>query len=65
MLRLAADSVAHLPVLLGPVVVPGPHSQTGHRPTLSTVSSREDGVSAQDGAATPPTGRAVGQGQTD
>ena len=24
-LRLAADSVAHLPVLLGPVVVPGPH----------------------------------------
>ena len=25
-LRLAADSVAHLPVFLRPVVVPGPHS---------------------------------------
>ena len=24
-LLLPADSVAHLPVLLGPVVVPGPH----------------------------------------
>ena len=29
-LRLAADSVAHLPVLLGPVVVPGPHRDVLH-----------------------------------
>ena len=70
-LRLAADSVAHLPVLLGPVVVPGPHRDvlyggiwkyyfiftifslirlTGL--TSGTVSSGEDRVSADDGAAT-------------
>ena len=70
MLHLVTNSVVHLPVILGPVVVTGPHSQIGHRgtwsnviikqfpslssvqPTLSTVSSREDGVSVQDGAAT-------------
>ena len=72
-LRLLADSVAHLPVLLGPVVVPGPHgdvlcgviwkyfSQYFIRHvtlipltplTSGAVSSCEDRVSGQDGAAT-------------
>ena len=37
-LYLATDSVAHLPVLLSPVVVPGPHSQAGAWSTLGTVS---------------------------
>ena len=52
MLRLAADSVAHLPVLLSPVVVPGPHSYIGGLSTLSAVSCREDGVPGDDGPST-------------
>ena len=36
-LRLAADSVAHLPVLICPVVVPGPHSKTGYRGTSTKI----------------------------
>ena len=62
MLRLAADSVAlaHLPVLRS-IVVTGPHLQKRHQEWSSTASSRQDGVSAQDGAAT----RKAGDGQTD
>ena len=47
MLRLAADSVVHLPVRLGPVVVPGPHSQIGHRGTWSKVCNKTVSFSLQ------------------
>ena len=51
-LRLAADRVAHLPVSLGPVVVPGPHCDVLGRLTLSTVSGSENLLSGEDGAST-------------
>ena len=46
-LRLAADRVADLSVRLGPVVVPGPHSQTGHRGTWSKVCNKTVSFSLQ------------------
>ena len=52
MLRLAADSVAHLPVRLGPVVVPGPHRDVLGGLTLGAVSRSEDFVSGEEGTST-------------
>ena len=46
-LRLAADRVADLSVWTGPVVVPGPHSQIGHRGTWSKVCNEPFSFSLQ------------------
>ena len=47
MLHLVTNSVVHLPVFLGPVVVTGPHSQTGHHGTWSNVYNKPVSFSLQ------------------